>query len=780
VEEVAEALRAAQIEAAQAGSATAARDRHQQLAEAEAAWARAGRQWGWPAGLAPEGAERALWTLLRAQQDHAAADRAQAEAHLAAAEAATFTENLRRACARWGVPADLTALLGVQEARRQSRAIRTTALTAFETARVDLALATEQLHQQETIPTTDPTIEGPFLEIAQRCGFPPSLSPSETPAWAVAFRLVVEAQNEALRLHRELHTQNSQIAEHHRTKDALLAELGVADLPAAEARVAAALHHEGNLQLAEARRIRLQEELRAHESRVIRLNQQEATLSGAPAEWLAQLTTAGLSPQTPPAGLEAALVAAREARDIALRLPEMEASLREAEQRLASWLHSLAHLANRPDWSIEEHRPEALRWLRARAAAGEAAARTQAEHRSEQERLAALQTRREAAQHLWGASQQQFQAALTEAGLEGPEQIRSALERSQECARLEADLRGANQLLRKILGDPQAAPDLYALLREGDRLSWSETQARANAQRQRETEQIEQLHREQGAVEAQLRQEEQGLDIPELSATLGQTIERRRTLLRELFRLRLTDRLLEEGLSSFRQRHAPGVFRVASAAMSLASRGAWPAMEASPDEREVLLLDPQGHRRSAIELSRGTLDLAYICLRLGLAEEQRPNGQLLPLLLDDVLVNLDPERATGLAAVLAEQATRRQILLFSCRPETRGLLSNIPHHHIPLQRWAGASAPRNLSGARNTRAAPRPEEPRGAPEPQTPHRDTLLATIREAPQGLGRAELLRRSGLPESAWQATIRSLVEDRLVQARGEGRGTVYLPTA
>ena len=70
------------------------------------------------------------------------------------------------------------------------------------------------------------------------------------------------------------------------------------------------------------------------------------------------------------------------------------------------------------------------------------------------------------------------------------------------------------------------------------------------------------------------------------------------------------------------------------------------------------------------ELSEGTVGLVYLCLRTGLVDELHDDGGAeLPVLMDDVLTHLDPERRVGAAAVIADLATRHQVLYFTCHPE---------------------------------------------------------------------------------------------------------------
>jgi len=45
--------------------------------------------------------------------------------------------------------------------------------------------------------------------------------------------------------------------------------------------------------------------------------------------------------------------------------------------------------------------------------------------------------------------------------------------------------------------------------------------------------------------------------------------------------------------------------------------------------------------------------------------------------MDDVLVNFDPDRAKAMAEALREYSEKRQILLFTCHPTTKGIFREI-------------------------------------------------------------------------------------------------------
>ena len=82
------------------------------------------------------------------------------------------------------------------------------------------------------------------------------------------------------------------------------------------------------------------------------------------------------------------------------------------------------------------------------------------------------------------------------------------------------------------------------------------------------------------------------------------------------------------------------------------------------------VVDRAGRSLAAGSLSRGAREQLYLCVRLGLVQAFAERGLQLPLLLDDVLVNFDPDRAEATAAVIAAFAAEHQVLLFTCHPET--------------------------------------------------------------------------------------------------------------
>ena len=96
----------------------------------------------------------------------------------------------------------------------------------------------------------------------------------------------------------------------------------------------------------------------------------------------------------------------------------------------------------------------------------------------------------------------------------------------------------------------------------------------------------------------------------------------------------------------------------------------------SPSRRSHRGLAPRRPRegRATDELSRGTAEQLYLALRFGLIEEFAQHAEPLPVVMDDILVNFDADRASRAAAAIADFATRHQVLYFTCHPWTAELL----------------------------------------------------------------------------------------------------------
>ena len=131
--------------------------------------------------------------------------------------------------------------------------------------------------------------------------------------------------------------------------------------------------------------------------------------------------------------------------------------------------------------------------------------------------------------------------------------------------------------------------------------------------------------------------------------------------------------MVERARDRFVEEHQPGVFERAAVQIEKATHGSWASVRMPDGEKAGArseIIGRDGSRTPFAELSEGTVGLVYLCLRAGLVDEMHDDGgPELPVLMDDVLTHLDPVRRAGAAAVIADLATRHQVLYFTCHPE---------------------------------------------------------------------------------------------------------------
>jgi uncharacterized protein YhaN len=84
-------------------------------------------------------------------------------------------------------------------------------------------------------------------------------------------------------------------------------------------------------------------------------------------------------------------------------------------------------------------------------------------------------------------------------------------------------------------------------------------------------------------------------------------------------------------------------------------------------EDSLRIEDSQGNSLPLEVLSRGTRETVYMAIRLALSTMYAERGVILPIVLDDVLVNLDVKRVKAAVNVIRDFArTGHQVLMFTC------------------------------------------------------------------------------------------------------------------
>jgi exonuclease SbcC len=139
-----------------------------------------------------------------------------------------------------------------------------------------------------------------------------------------------------------------------------------------------------------------------------------------------------------------------------------------------------------------------------------------------------------------------------------------------------------------------------------------------------------------------------------------------RAAIRPWARLKLAHALLQDALKRFRERaQAPMVAR-ASTYFALMTGGRYERLIADEEaDRPVLRAERAGVCIGVEAMSDGTADQLYLALRLAALDLRRASHPEMPLVLDDVLITSDDERAGNILRALARFAEGGQVMLFT-------------------------------------------------------------------------------------------------------------------
>jgi uncharacterized protein YhaN len=202
-------------------------------------------------------------------------------------------------------------------------------------------------------------------------------------------------------------------------------------------------------------------------------------------------------------------------------------------------------------------------------------------------------------------------------------------------------------------------------------------------------EELERLDDEHQNLSAQVRDLEHGLlryaetDAADHAQGLSvQAAEIREQALRYA-RLKLSSVVLQREVERYREQNQGPVLKRASALFPRLTLGSFRGLRVGVEERKIVALREDGKEVSVDGLSEGTRYQLYLALRIATLERYLERNPPLPLVLDDILIHFDDERAAAALGVLGELAQRIQILFFT-------------HHARDLTLAAGAIAQGNL------------------------------------------------------------------------------------
>lgn len=265
-------------------------------------------------------------------------------------------------------------------------------------------------------------------------------------------------------------------------------------------------------------------------------------------------------------------------------------------------------------------------------------------------------------------------AHLARVGCADEDELRRRHAAAAERRDLRGRLREVRAQLTGIAGTAEAVPGLVEEARAADPAALEAAGLEAAAQADRLEEEERQALNRIGALDARIRQLEAASELGAKRQELAVLEGRAAAMARDWAVRAMTLRLLEETRARYEHERQPDVVRAAESHFDRITGGRYSRIVAPPGDASVRVETEGGESRGTDELSRGTAEQLYLALRFGLIEEFARQAEALPVVMDDILVNFDGDRAARSAAAIRDLAARHQVLYFTCHEPTATLL----------------------------------------------------------------------------------------------------------
>ena len=190
------------------------------------------------------------------------------------------------------------------------------------------------------------------------------------------------------------------------------------------------------------------------------------------------------------------------------------------------------------------------------------------------------------------------------------------------------------------------------------------------------------LREERGGIDTELAQLTGEEESSALRIRRGTLEEQLREHAREWSRLTIAEALLEKTRQKFEQERQPSVIRHAQDFFSGVTGQRYQRLYAPIGEQTITVTDATGGSKQPSELSRGTREQLYLALRFGLIREFGEHAERLPVVVDEALVNFDPDRARLAAESFAQLAETNQVLVFTCHPATADMFAKTANAQV--------------------------------------------------------------------------------------------------
>jgi uncharacterized protein YhaN len=250
----------------------------------------------------------------------------------------------------------------------------------------------------------------------------------------------------------------------------------------------------------------------------------------------------------------------------------------------------------------------------------------------------------------------------------GARDLQARLEARARADRLQDELERAHPDLEEIrtrISEAEAAGEAWTVD--------DEDLARRRARHEELVEEGEALARRAEALDRDIAHLRDVETVDAVDGEVASLQEEETALILGRDRLFVLAQLVREADRRFREEHQPDLIRRAGSYLAHLTGGRYDRIVADEagdgDVFYVLGPDLPGPVALRQPVSTGTLEQAYLSLRLAMVDHLDQGMERLPLFMDEVFVNWDGERRSRGLDLIAGMARHRQLFVFTCHPD---------------------------------------------------------------------------------------------------------------
>ncbi len=270
------------------------------------------------------------------------------------------------------------------------------------------------------------------------------------------------------------------------------------------------------------------------------------------------------------------------------------------------------------------------------------------------------------------------QRLLASVGAESEETYRQFDIKHRQVKELVTKRDNLSEQINAALGVNYSQPQIRELLDTYGQTGLEKHQESIQAVITEKKEQQTLLHQQRGEFVQEVRALGEDGRLDEARLELNVVEQQISDLKQQWQKLAVSTQMLELIRESYESKRQPETLKEASGYLTRLTEDHYVRIWTRLVGEELLVDNSEGDTIPVDKLSRGTREAVYLSLRLALVGAYARRGALIPMVLDDVLVNFDGRRTRAAAEVLYEFSRNGyQILMFTCHDHMRDLFHDL-------------------------------------------------------------------------------------------------------